>query len=197
MLHFFSSKRIVVVAVTPGMVKVFKSALCFIQPLGELLNSVYFCHKSRQKRLAPGRFSPFFETKLTLYIVKLEKKAIFYGTTARTRMQPWIRKCWLCNTFRYITRCDQLLWPCCWCLYIAPRAHCSRSTPDYFTLIGAKPHLATCNSNEIARTLNRSCYPHIGCGGLSWCLSSKPSLSVGFSIQDEAMGVVRSTPIGG
>ncbi len=62
MLHFFSSKRIVVVAVTPGMVKVFKSELCFIQPRGELLNSVYFCHKAGQKRLAPGRFNPFFET---------------------------------------------------------------------------------------------------------------------------------------
>ncbi len=32
--------------------------------------------------------------------------------------------------------------------------------------------------------------------GLGWCLSSNLSLSVGFSIQDEAMDVARSAPQG-
>ncbi len=31
------------------------------------------------------------------------------------------------------------------------------------------------------------CYPYTGNGVYSWWLSSSPSLSVGFSIQDEAM----------
>ncbi len=35
-----------------------------------------------------------------------------------------------------------------------------------------------------------------GNGGLIWCLSSSLSLSVGFSIRDEAMDVARSAPQG-
>ncbi len=44
--------------------------------------------------------------------------------------------------------------------------------------------------------VRKSCYPHTGNGGHSWCLSSSLSLSVGFSIQDEAMDVARSAPQG-
>ncbi len=36
--------------------------------------------------------------------------------------------------------------------------------------------------------------PHTGKGSHSWCLTSSLSLSVGFSIQNEAMDVVRSAP---
>ncbi len=67
--------------------------------------------------------------------------------------------------------------------------------PGYFTLNGDKAAPAARDSSEVARSLNQRCYPHTGNGGHSWCLSSSPSLSVGFSIREaEAMNVARSAP---
>ncbi len=43
---------------------------------------------------------------------------------------------------------------------------------------------------------NERVYPHTGNDGHSWCLSSSLYLSVGFSIQDEAMDIARSAPQG-
>ncbi len=48
------------------------------------------------------------------------------------------------------------------------------------------------DDSEVVRALNQRCYPHTGNGGHSWCLSSSISLSVGFSVQGEAMDVARS-----
>ncbi len=45
--------------------------------------------------------------------------------------------------------------------------------------------------SEIAPALSRRCYPHAENSEHSWCLSSSLSLSVGFSINDEAMVVAR------
>ncbi len=67
---------------------------------------------------------------------------------------------------------------------------------DYFTLIGDKASPAARDSSEVARALNQRGCPHTGNGGHSWCLSSSLSLPVGFSIQDEATDVARSTPQG-
>ncbi len=61
-------------------------------------------------------------------------------------------------------------------------------------LIGDKAPPSARDSGEVARSLSRGCYPHTGKGGHSWCLSSSPSLSVGFSTQDAAMNVARSAP---
>ncbi len=47
-------------------------------------------------------------------------------------------------------------------------------------LIGDKASPAAHDSNEVARAQNRRCYPLRGKDGLIWCLSSSPSLSVGF-----------------
>ncbi len=47
---------------------------------------------------------------------------------------------------------------------------------------------------EVARSVNRFCYPHSGNVGHSWCLSSILYLSVGFVIQDEAINAAQSTP---
>ncbi len=63
-------------------------------------------------------------------------------------------------------------------------------------LIGDKAPSAAREVNEVARTLNQLCYPYTGKVGLIWCLSSCLSLSAGFSIQDEAMDIARSTPQG-
>ncbi len=43
--------------------------------------------------------------------------------------------------------------------------------------------------SEVARAYNRRCKSHTGNDRLIWCLLSSPSLSVGSSIQDEAMDV--------
>ncbi len=72
--------------------------------------------------------------------------------------------------------------------------NCSRRAPGYFTLIGDKAPHAARDSSEVARSLNRRCYPHAGNGEDSWCLSSSLFLSVGFSIQDKAMDVAQSAP---
>ncbi len=52
------------------------------------------------------------------------------------------------------------------------------------------------DSSEVARAQNQRCYPHTGNGGHSLCLSSSLSLSVGSSVQGEAMDVARSAPLG-
>ncbi len=70
----------------------------------------------------------------------------------------------------------------------------SRRAPGYFTLIGDRAPPAARGSGEVARAQNRRCYPQTGKGGHRWCLSSRLSLSVGFSIQGEAMDVARSVP---
>ncbi len=79
----------------------------------------------------------------------------------------------------------------CCCLGTAPRAS------GYFILIGNKTLSAARDSSEVTRALNQRCYPYPRNGGFNWCLGSSPSLSVGFSIQDEALGVARSAPRGG
>ncbi len=73
---------------------------------------------------------------------------------------------------------------------------CSKRASRYLTLVGDKAPPAARNGNEVARALNQRCYPHTVNGGHSWCLSSNRSLSVGFFIQDEAMGVARSASCG-
>ncbi len=59
-------------------------------------------------------------------------------------------------------------------------------------LVGDKTAPAVCDSSEAAHILSRHGYPQSGSSGLRWCLSSSLSLSVGFSIQDEAMDVAYS-----
>ncbi len=63
-------------------------------------------------------------------------------------------------------------------------------------LIGGKDPPAARDNSEVARALHRRCYPHTGSDGRCWYLSSSLSLSVGLSIQDEAMDVTWSTPQG-
>ncbi len=78
-------------------------------------------------------------------------------------------------------------------------AMCSIAQEEHLAtspVIGDKAPPATQDSSEVARSLKRYCYPHTGNGGNRWCLSSSLSLSVGFSIQDEAMDVARSAPQG-
>ncbi len=58
--------------------------------------------------------------------------------------------------------------------------------------IGGKAPPAARTSNEAACALN----PRTGNGEHGWCLSSSLFLSVGFSIQDEAMDVALSAPQG-
>ncbi len=56
-------------------------------------------------------------------------------------------------------------------------------------------NVAARNSNEVAGTLHRRCYPHTRNGGQNWSLSSSSlSLSVRIPIQDEAIDVGRSAP---
>ncbi len=64
----------------------------------------------------------------------------------------------------------------------------------YFTLIGDKAPPGARNSSEVARAWKQRCYPHTGNCGHSSSLSSSLSVSVGFSIQNEAMDVARSAP---
>ncbi len=45
------------------------------------------------------------------------------------------------------------------------------------------------NICEDERAQNRRCYPHTGNGAFNWCMSSRPSLLVGLSIQDEDIDV--------
>ncbi len=73
---------------------------------------------------------------------------------------------------------------------------CSRRAPGYLTLIGDKAPPAARDSSEVGRALKQRCYPDTANGGYRWCLSSSLSLSVGFSIQDEAMAVARSASQG-
>ncbi len=71
----------------------------------------------------------------------------------------------------------------------------SRKVSSYSTLIGDKAPPAERDSSEVARTFNRRYCAHIGSDGHSWGLTTSMSLSVGFSIQDEAMDVARSAPL--
>ncbi len=59
-----------------------------------------------------------------------------------------------------------------------------------------KAQPAARDGSEVARSQKQRCYPHTGNGGHSWCSSSSLFLSVGFSIQDEAVDVARSAPQG-
>ncbi len=84
-----------------------------------------------------------------------------------------------------------------WKLFLSssPRAQLLNTRSAWLlNLIGEKVPLAARDSSEVARALNLRCYPHTGNGGHRWCLSSSLSLSVGFSIQDEAMTVIRPAP---
>ncbi len=78
-----------------------------------------------------------------------------------------------------------------------PELNCSKTAPGFFTPIGDKAPPAARYSSEVARALDGRCYSHTGNGELSWCLSSSLPLSVGFSIQDGAINIVRSSPQGG
>ncbi len=55
-------------------------------------------------------------------------------------------------------------------------------------------NVAARDSNEVADTLNRRCYPYTRNGGQSWSLGSSLFLSVRIPIQDEAIDVGRSAP---
>ncbi len=61
-------------------------------------------------------------------------------------------------------------------------------------LIGDKAPPVARDSGEVARAYKQRCYSHSGNVGHSWCLNSSLFLSVGLSIQDEAMDVVQSAP---
>ncbi len=61
-------------------------------------------------------------------------------------------------------------------------------------LIGEKAPPAADDRSEIACTSKWRCYLHSQNGGLIWCLSSCPFVSVGDSIQDELIDVARSGP---
>ncbi len=83
------------------------------------------------------------------------------------------------------------------CLGIALRIELLLKDAWLLHLIGNKaPSVARDISSEVARTLNRRCYPHTGNGGHGKCLSGSLTLSVGLSIQREAVNVVRSAPQG-
>ncbi len=82
------------------------------------------------------------------------------------------------------------------CLSFVPRAQLLKKSAWLLHLIGDKAPPTALDSSEVARTVNRRCYPHIGNDGHNWCLSSSLSLSIGFSIQDETMDVARSAPQG-
>ncbi len=73
----------------------------------------------------------------------------------------------------------------CCCLGIAPRDQVLKKCAWLLHPIHDNAQLATRDCREVARALNQSCYPHTGSGGHSWCLSSSPSLSVGFSTQEK------------
>ncbi len=77
-------------------------------------------------------------------------------------------------------------------LGMAPRAQLLKKSAWLLHLIGDKAPPVACDSSEVARTSNRRCCPHTGNGGHSWYLSSSLPLSVGFSIQDEAIDGDRS-----
>ncbi len=72
---------------------------------------------------------------------------------------------------------------------------CLRRPPDYIYL-GDKGSSAVRDGSEVVITLTRCCYSHTEKSGHSWCLTSSLSLSVGFTIQDEAVDVARSAPQG-
>ncbi len=80
----------------------------------------------------------------------------------------------------------------CCCLGIAQRANMLKMCAWLLHPTGDKAPPVARNS----RTLNQR-YTHIENGGHSWCVSSSLSLSAGFSMQDEAMGVAQSAPQGG
>ncbi len=80
----------------------------------------------------------------------------------------------------------------CCCLGIAPRAQLLMKSAWLLHQIGDKAPPAARNSSEVAGVLN----PRTGNGDHGWCLSSSLFLSVGFSIQDEAMDVAPSAPQG-
>ncbi len=56
---------------------------------------------------------------------------------------------------------------------------------------------AACSMSETEWAFNQHCYCHSANGGHSSCLSSRLSMSVLFSIQDEATDIIRSAPQGG
>ncbi len=86
---------------------------------------------------------------------------------------------------------------CCYCsLGLAPGAQLLKKSTWLLHLIGDKAPPAVRDSSEVTRAVNRHCHSHTRNGGHSWCLSTSPSLSIGFSIQDEAMDAARSAPHG-
>ncbi len=50
------------------------------------------------------------------------------------------------------------------------------------------------DSSEVARASSGRCYPHTGSGGHGGVWAVVFFLSVGFSIQDEAIDIARSAP---
>ncbi len=82
---------------------------------------------------------------------------------------------------------QSISFPCrFYCLGIAPRANLLKKSDWLFYQIRDEAAPA-------GRVLNRRCYPHTGNGGHMWC---SLSLSVGFSIQDEAVDIAGSAPQG-
>ncbi len=80
----------------------------------------------------------------------------------------------------------------CCCLGIAPRAQLLKKSTWLLHLIDDKALPAARDRSEVARALNRRCYPHTGNGGHSWYLSSGLSLPVRFFTQDEGMDIART-----
>ncbi len=79
---------------------------------------------------------------------------------------------------------------------IAATAQLLKESAWLLLRIGHKASPAGSDSNDVARALNRRCYPHTGNGGLSLCLSSSQSLSIGFVIHEKPMDVARFAPQG-
>ncbi len=85
----------------------------------------------------------------------------------------------------------------CCCLGIASRTQFLKKNAWLLhPAIGDKAPPAERDSSQVTCALNRLRYPHTGNGGHNWCLGSTLFLSVGFSIQDEAMDAARSAPQG-
>ncbi len=61
-------------------------------------------------------------------------------------------------------------------------------------MLGDKVSPTAVNSSEVSSVRRQRCYPRIGNGGPDWCSSSNPFLSVGFSIQEEAIDITQYAP---
>ncbi len=79
----------------------------------------------------------------------------------------------------------------CYCLGTTSRAQLLKTSAWLFHPIGDKAPPAARDSSKVSRTSNRRWYPRTGSR-----LHSSLSLSVGFPIQNETVGVTQPAPLG-